>query len=62
MIGNKTIFLRGKVVEDIRTKEILEEIADRIKWEVLERLSDSGDDWYTASVVNDCLDIINEYM
>lgn len=49
-------------MEDIRTKEILEEIADRIKWEVLERLSDSGDDLYTASVVNDCLDIINEYM
>ena len=49
-------------MEDIRTKKILEEIANRIKWEVLERLSDSGDDWYIASVVNDCLDIINEYM
>ena len=49
-------------MEDMRIKEVLEEIADRIKWEVLERLSDSGDDWYTASVVNDCLDIINEYM
>ena len=49
-------------MEDIRIKEILEEIADRIKWEGLETMSDCGDDWYAASRVNDCLDIINEYM
>lgn len=49
-------------MEDIRIKEVLEEIADRIKWEVLERLHYNENDWYAASVVNDCLDIINEYM
>lgn len=49
-------------MEDIRLKEILEEIAYRIKDEVLETMSDCGDDWYAASRVNDCLDIINEYI
>ena len=49
-------------MEDIRIKKILEEIAYRIKDEVLETMSDCGDDWFAACKVNDCLDIINEYM
>lgn len=49
-------------MEDIRIKEILEEIVDRIEWEVLNELSDNGEDWFAASKVNDVLDIINEYI
>ena len=30
--------------------------------EVLDTLSDGGDDWFAASKVNDVLDIINEYI
>lgn len=49
-------------MEDIRLKETLEEIVRRIENEVLETMSDCGDDWYAASRVNDVLDIINEYI
>ena len=47
---------------DIEFKEKLQEIIDIIENEVLDNLSDSGDDWFTASKVNDVLDIINEYI
>ena len=47
---------------DIEFKEKLQEIIDRIENEVLDTLSDSGDDWFAASKVNDVLDIINEYV
>lgn len=44
------------------TKCILQEIYERIENEVLESLSDSGDDWFAAEKVNSALDIIKEYM
>lgn len=47
---------------DIEFKEKLQEIVARIENEVLDTLSDSGDDWFTASKINDVLDIINEYI
>jgi CRISPR/Cas system-associated protein Cas10 (large subunit of type III CRISPR-Cas system) len=47
---------------DIEFKEKLEEIVNRIENEVLDTLSDGGDDWFAASKVNDVLDIINEYI
>lgn len=47
---------------DIEFKEKLLEVIDRIEREVLETLSDGGDDWFTASKINDVLDIINEYI
>lgn len=43
-------------------ENILKEIIERIENEVLDTLSDSGDDWFAASKVNDVLDIINEYV
>lgn len=42
--------------------ELLKEIIERIENEVLDTLSDGGDDWFAASKVNDVLDIINEYI
>lgn len=48
--------------EDMRLKMILQEIIERIEDEVLETMSDCGDDWYAAAKVNDVLDIINEYV
>ena len=47
---------------DIEFKEKLQEIVERIENEVLETLSDCGDDWFAARKVNDVLDIINEYI
>ena len=49
-------------MNDIEFKEKLQEIVNRIENEVLDTLSDGGDDWFTASKVNDVLDIINEYI
>lgn len=49
-------------MSDIEFKEKLEEIVNRIENEVLDTLSDGGDDWFAASKVNDVLDIINEYI
>ena len=42
--------------------EVLKEIIDRIETEVLDSLSDGGDDWFTAGKVNEVVDIIKEYM
>ena len=47
---------------DIEFKEKLQKIVERIENEVLETLSDCGNDWFTASKINDVLDIINEYI
>lgn len=47
---------------DIEFKEKLQEIVERIESEVLDTLSDGGDDWFAASKINDVLDIINEYI
>ena len=49
-------------MNDIEFKEKLQEIVERIESEVLDALSDSGDDWFTAGKINDVLDIINEYI
>ena len=44
-----------------KTNEVLDEIRAEIEEQVLESLSDGGDDWYTAEKVNDCLEIIDKY-
>lgn len=47
---------------DIEFKEKLQEIVERIEKEVLDTLSDGGDDWFAASKINDVLNIINKYI
>lgn len=42
-------------------REVLDEIRTEIEEQVLESLSDGGDDWFTAEKVNECLDIIDKY-
>ena len=42
-------------------REVLDEIRAEIEEQVLESLSDGGDDWFTAEKVNECLDIIDIY-
>lgn len=49
-------------MNDIEFKEKLQEIINRIENEVLDTLSDAGDDWFAAEKINDVLDIINEYV
>lgn len=43
-------------------REVLDEIRSEIEEQVLESLSDGGDDWFTAEKVNECLEIIDKYM
>lgn len=42
-------------------REVLDEIRTEIEEQVLESLSDGGDDWFTAEKVNECLEIIDKY-
>lgn len=49
-------------MNDIEFKEKLQEIANRIENEVLNTLSDGGEDWFASQKVNDVLDIIDEYI
>ena len=41
--------------------KVLDKIRAEIEEQVLESLSDGGDDWFTAEKVNECLEIINKY-
>ena len=41
--------------------KVLDKIRAEIEEQVLESLSDGGDDWFTAEKVNECLDIIDKY-
>jgi hypothetical protein len=40
---------------------VLDKIRTEIEEQVLESLSDGGDDWFVAEKVNDCLEIIDKY-
>lgn len=42
-------------------REVLDKIRAEIEEQVLESLSDGGDDWFTAEKVNECLEIIDKY-
>ena len=42
--------------------EELQEIRQEIEDTVLESLSDSGDDWFAAEKVNECIDIIDRHL
>lgn len=41
--------------------EVLDKIRADIEEQVLESLSDGGDDWFAAEKVNECLEIIDKY-
>jgi hypothetical protein len=40
---------------------VLDKIKTEIEEQVLESLSDGGDDWFAAEKVNECLEIIDKY-
>lgn len=42
-------------------RERLDKIRAEIEEQVLESLSDGGDDWFVAEKVNECLEIIDKY-
>ena len=46
---------------NIKELEVLDKIGAEIEEQVLESLSDGGDDWFTAEKVNECLEIIDKY-
>lgn len=41
--------------------ERIDKIRAEIEEQVLESLSDCGDDWFAAEKVNECLEIIDKY-
>ena len=43
-------------------KSVIEDIKAEIEEQVLESLSDGGDDWFTAEKVNECLEIIDKHI
>ena len=45
-----------------KTRDVLEEILERIDEEVWDKLSDGGDDWFAAEQVEKIKDIIKEYI
>lgn len=49
------------VLDAVPLNEVLDKIRDEIEEQVLESLSDGGDDWFVAEKVNECLDIIDKY-
>lgn len=56
-----------KQIEDISPVpaipiSVIEDIKAEIEYNVLDTLSDGGDDWYTAEKVNECLDIIDRHI
>ena len=44
------------------TREVLEEILERIDKEIWEELDDGGNDWFAAEQVSKIKDIIESYM
>ena len=40
---------------------VIDKIRAEIEEQVLESLSDGGDDWFAAEKVNECLEIIDKY-
>ena len=51
---------QGRQVKYIKC-EVLDKIRSEIEEQVLESLSDGGDDWFSAEKVNECLEIIDKY-
>ena len=49
------------ITKEIDQEPVLEKIRAEIEEQVLESLSDGGDDWFAAEKVNECLDIIKKY-
>ena len=49
--------------QNLRMKQesVLDRIRAEIEEQVLESLSDGGDDWFAAEKVNECLEIIDKY-
>lgn len=45
----------------LEQEPVIDKIRAEIEEQVLESLSDGGDDWFTAEKVNECLEIIDKY-
>ncbi len=48
-------------LDALEQEPVLNKIRTEIEEQVLESLSDGGDDWFTAEKVNECLEIIDKY-
>ena len=55
------VSLADYIKENYVPIEVLDRIRAEIEEQVLESLSDGGDDWFAAEKVNECLEIIDKY-
>ena len=60
-MSNKYLDFALKEIVNHEVNDVLDKIRAEIEEQVLESLSDGGDDWFTAEKVNDCLEIIDKY-
>ena len=49
-------------IDSLEQEPILDKIRAEIEDEVFDSLSDNGDDWFAASKVSECMDIIDKYI
>lgn len=57
----ETVRMAIQALEQQPKTDVLDKIKAEIEEQVLESLSDGGDDWFTAEKVNECLEIIDKY-
>ena len=48
-------------IKALEQEPVLDKVRTEIEEQVLESLSDGGDDWFAAEKVNECLEIIGKY-
>lgn len=50
-----------EIIKALEQEPVIDKISTEIEEQVLESLSDGGDDWFAAEKVNECLEIIDKY-
>lgn len=50
-----------EIIKALEQEPVIDKIRAEIEEQVLESLSDGGDDWFAAEKVNECLEIIDKY-
>lgn len=64
LISPSTYYERDKeeVINVWNTRKPMERIVEKLENEILENLSDCGDDWFTAGYINKAIEIVKEEM
>lgn len=57
-LGRYWYYKKEEAIAAWNTRKPMERILERIENEILEELSDSGDDWFTAEQINKVIEIV----